>query len=99
MKLKKGDQVVVLSGKDAGKKGKLLKVFPKTQKVLVEGINIKKKHQRPTQKFGGGIIEKQAPMPAAKVQLICPRCSKAARVSRNDGRRFCKKCKEGIDKE
>lgn len=99
LKIKKNDQVVVLSGKDKGKKGKVLRVNPDKMKVVVEAVNMVKKHQRATQKFQGGIIEKPLAMPISKVSLICPRCSKPTRVSRSEGRRYCKKCKELIDKE
>lgn len=102
LKLKKGDKVLVLSGKDKGKKGKLLKVVPKSSKVVVEGINIIKKHQRQTQKFQGGIVEKPMAMMIDKVMLICPRCNKPTRVGKKiiDQKRvrFCRKCKEVVDK-
>lgn len=98
MNIKKGDTVVVLSGKDRGKKGKILRVITKTGKIIVEGVQVLKKHQKPTQKFQGGIIERPAPIPVGKVQVICPRCSKPARIGRVDGARVCKKCGEGIDK-
>lgn len=102
MKIKKGDKVVVLSGKNKGKKGKVLKVWPRKERVLVENVNMVKKHQRATQKFQGGIIEKPGPIAVSKVMLICPRCSKPARVGRKiqeDKRlRYCKRCKEIIDK-
>jgi len=98
MNLKKGDVVIVLSGKDKGKKGKILRVNSKSGKVVVEGVNIMKKHQKPTQKFQGGIIERPGLMPAGKVQVVCPRCSEKARIGRKEGARICKKCGEGIDK-
>jgi len=98
-KIKKNDQVVVLSGKDKGKKGKVLRVNPDKMTLMVEGVNMAKKHQRPTQKFQGGIIDKPVAMPVSKVSLVCPRCGKPTRVSKQDGRRYCKKCKELIDKE
>ena len=99
LKIKKNDQVIVLSGKDKGKKGKVLRVNPDKMKVLVEGVNMVKKHQRATQKFQGGIIDKPMAVPVSKVQLVCPRCGEPARVSRREGRRYCSKCKELIDKE
>lgn len=98
MNIKKGDTVIVLSGKDRGKKGKILRVISKTGKIIVEGVNVVKKHQKPTQKFQGGIIEKPSAIPFGKVQVVCPRCSKKARIGRKDGVRVCKKCGEGIDK-
>ncbi|KUK13579.1 MAG: 50S ribosomal protein L24 [Synergistetes bacterium] len=103
MHVKKGDKVIVLSGKDKGKEGKVLKVFPKDNKVLVEGINIVKKHLRPTQKTPqGGIVPQEAPIYACKVMVICPACAKPTRVGHaflEDGRkvRVCKKCGEVID--
>ena len=99
MNVKKGDNVFVLSGKDKGKKGKVVRIITKTQKVVVEGLNIIKRHQKPTQKFQGGIVERPAPMPVSKVMVICPRCNKPSRLGRSDGQRVCKKCKEGIDKK
>ncbi len=98
MRLKKGDVVLVLSGKDKGKKGKILKVNLKTSKVVVEGVAIMKKHQKPTQKFQGGIIERPNAIPVSKVQLVCPRCSKQTRIKKLEGVRICKKCGEVIDK-
>lgn len=98
MKLKKGDTVIVLSGKDKGKKGKILSVFPKEDKVIVEGVNVVKKHQRPTRNFPGGIIEKPLALFASKVMLVCPRCSQPTRVKIKDGLRACRNCEETIDK-
>jgi large subunit ribosomal protein L24 len=99
LNIKKNDEVLILSGKDRGKKGKVLRVIPDKMKVMVEGVNMAKKHQRATQKFQGGIIDKPMPVHLSKVQLICPRCSEAVRVKRIEGRRICNKCKEPIDKE
>lgn len=98
LNIKKGDTVIILSGKDAKKKGKVLRVITKTGKVIVEGLNIVKKHQRATQNFKGGIIEKPNGLPIHRVQLVCPQCSKPSRISRKDGVRVCKKCGEVIDK-
>ncbi|MBI5701850.1 50S ribosomal protein L24 [Candidatus Saganbacteria bacterium] len=98
LNLKKGDNVLVLSGKDANKKGKILRILSKSNRVIVEGANIIKKHQRATQSFQGGIIERPNAMPISKVKLICPRCSKPSRISRSEGVRVCKKCGEAIDK-
>ncbi len=102
LKIKKGDKVLVLSGKDKGKKGKILKVFPKSSKVVVEGVNIIKKHQRQTQNFKGGIVDRPNAMTVDKVMLICPRCNSPARVGKKviDQKRvrFCRKCKEVVDK-
>jgi len=100
MKLKKHDMVAVLRGKDRGKKGKILKLYPEKGMVIVEGINRIQKHSRPTRDNPkGGILMKEALMRIPNLMLVCPRCSKKTRVGYNilsDGskRRMCKKCKE-----
>lgn len=97
MKIHKGDQVLIISGKDRGKKGKILRVFPKKRKILVEGVGLVRKHQR-GKKTGekGQIIEMPSPIDASNVKLICSRCKKATRVGyeiRDDKKyRICKKC-------
>jgi large subunit ribosomal protein L24 len=102
--VRKGDKVRILSGKDKGKKGKILRTFPSEKKVLVEGINIIKKHARATQKVPqAGIREMEAPISSSKVMLICPSCQQPTRIFRRalaDGKsvRGCKKCGEYIDK-
>ncbi|AEH50818.1 50S ribosomal protein L24 [Pseudothermotoga thermarum] len=104
LKIKKGDLVEVISGKDKGKRGKILAALPKEGKVIVQGVNIVKKHQRPIPQLReGGIIEREAPIYACKVMLVCPNCDKPTRVGMKfleDGRkvRVCKKCGEIIDK-
>lgn len=103
LSIKKGDMVLVLSGKDKDKKGRVLTVMPKKEQLIVEGINIIKKHQKPTRKYPqGGIIEKEGPINRAKVMLLCPKCDKPTRIVARileDGKkvRVCKKCKEVID--
>ncbi len=102
-KIKREDFVVVIAGKDRGKKGKVLRVIPKKQRVVVEGVNIVKKHQKPTATTAGGIIEKPAPIHVSNVMLVCPKCGEATRVGftfLEDGSkvRKCKKCGEIIDK-
>ena len=97
MKIKKDDKVVVLSGKDKGKQGQILVSDPKAMKVIVEGVNIATKHQKPRkQGEEGGIIKVETPIYASKVQLVCPKCGKATRVGHKlaDGKkvRVCKKC-------
>ena len=97
MNIRKDDKVVVLSGKDKGKEGKILVSDPKAMKVIVEGINIATKHQKPRkQGEEGGIIKIETPIYAAKVQLVCPKCGKPTRVGHKiaDGKktRVCKKC-------
>lgn len=97
-KIKKGDTVLVITGKDKGKKGKVLSVIPKKERVVVEGVNIVKKHARPTQKNPkGGIITQEAGIHISNVKLVCPSCGQPTRVGfkvKEDGAkvRFCKKC-------
>lgn len=103
--VKKGDTVLVLSGKDKGKKGKVIQALPKKGKVVVEGVNKVKRHTKPTQKAPqGGIIVKEAAMHSAKVMLVCPACSKPTRIKKTalaSGAfaRTCKECGEIIDKD
>ena len=98
MSIKKGDVVVVLSGKDKGKQGKVLEVMPKSGKVIVEKINVVSRHTKPRkQGEEGGILKKEAPMYACKVQKVCPKCNKATRPAHKmlaDGKKVCvcKKC-------
>ena len=94
--IKRGDTVVILSGKSKGKQGKVLEVSPKEQKVIVEGCNMITKHVKP-RKMGeaGGIVKAEAPMYACKVQAVCPKCGKATRIGHTidkDGnkQRVCK---------
>lgn len=100
--IKKGDFVRVMTGKDEGKQGKVLSVNRDNGKLVIEGINMLKKHQRPTQKLAkGGIIERESPIPASKVMLLCPKCSKPTRIAhivKGDRKaRSCQKCNEMID--
>ncbi|MCK9217368.1 MAG: 50S ribosomal protein L24 [Firmicutes bacterium] len=102
--VKKGDQVVVISGKDKGKKARILVALPKTGKVIVEGVNINKKHKKPSgQLQQGGIINQESPIFASNVMLWCDKCKKGVRIGKKvlkDGTRvrFCKSCGEIIDK-
>ena len=103
--LKKNDNVLVISGRDRGKKGRVLRVIPDKQRVVVEGVNFIKRHTRPNpqRNIKGGIVEREAPLNASNVQLVCPECSRATRVGRqklDDGRsvRICRKCKGVVDK-
>ena len=97
MKLKKGDNVMVLAGNDKGKTGEVLEIIPKTEKVIVKGVNIRKKHVKP-RKAGeeGGIIPAEYPIHSSKVNVVCPKCQKATRigyiVENNEKVRVCKKC-------
>ena len=97
LKIKKNDTVVVLSGKDKGKQGKVLIADPKGLKVVVEGVNVATKHQKPRrQGEEGGIMKREAAIAACKVQVVCPKCNKGTRVAHKitDGKktRVCKKC-------
>ena len=97
MKIKTGDKVIVLSGKDKGKTGKVISADPKNGKVIVEGVSVATKHQK-AKKQGqdGGIMKIETPVYVSKVQLVCPKCGKATRVAHKitDGKktRVCKKC-------
>ncbi len=99
MKFKKGDNVLVLCGKDRGRKGKIAKTLPKTGKVIVEGINVHKKHRRPRrQGQKGEVVEINLPIDVSNVKLICSKCTKAVRVGYKfvgeNKYRVCKKCGE-----
>ena len=101
MKIHKGDQVLIISGKDRGKKGKTLSVFPKELRVLVEGINLRKKHVKPKRSGEKGqTVETPTPLAVANVKLICPKCAQASRVGykiiENKKYRICKKCEQEI---
>jgi len=101
--VKKDDQVMVMLGKEKGKTGKILRVIPKKERVIVEKVNFVKRHTRPSaQRRQGGIIEKEAPLHASNVMIICTKCNSPVRVGRKileDGGkvRYCKKCGELID--
>ena len=96
MKLKKGDNVIVLSGNNKGKTGEVLEVIPKTEKIVVKGINIRKKHVKAAPNREGGIQELEFPIHSSIVNLVCPKCGKATRIGyvvENDKKfRVCKKC-------
>ncbi len=102
LKIKKGDMVRVRAGKDKGKQGKVIQVFPRLGKVVVEGVNINKKHLRPQrQGEAGQVIEFAAPLAVSKVQLICSQCGKVTRVGftfddDNKKVRICRKCKASL---
>lgn len=102
--VKKGDKVVVLTGKDKGKEGKIIEAQPKKTKVVVEGVNKVKRHTKPNQANPqGGIVVKEAPVSSSNVMLVCPSCKKPSRIKKNqlsDGKyvRACVKCGENIDK-
>lgn len=102
--VKKDDTVAILSGKDKGKTGRILKVLPEKGRVVVENINMVKRHTRPNQQNSeGGILEKEATLDISNVQLVCSSCNTAARTGMrtlDDGNkvRYCKKCNEIVDK-
>ena len=102
MFVKKGDKVVVIAGKDKGKTANVLEVSPSDNKVLVEGVNVVTKHQKPrSQEDNGGIVKKSIPMEASNVMVVCPSCDKATRVKHGevDGKkvRTCSKCGASLD--
>lgn len=100
VKIRTGDQVIVISGKDAGKRGKVNEVLPKINRVIVEGVNVVKRHTRPTRKLPqGGIQEMEAPIHVSNVMVLCSKCHKPTRISYRvlgDGNRVrtCKHCRE-----
>lgn len=102
--VKKGDNVVVISGKDKGKKAKVLVALPREGKVIVEGVNMSKKHKKPGKDMQqGGIINQESPLFSAKVMLWCEKCKKGVRLGHkvlddNSKVRYCKSCGEILDK-
>lgn len=96
--VKKGDMVEVIGGKHRGKRGKILRVFPKSGQIIIEGVNMIKRHAKPTQKLPqGGIVEKEGRVFSGKVMFVCPKCGRAVRVGHGylgDGTkvRICKHC-------
>jgi large subunit ribosomal protein L24 len=102
--LKKNDLVMVIAGKEKGKSGRILRVFPRKNRVLIEKVNFIKRHSRPTgQTRQGGIIEKEAPIHGSNVMVVCEKCNLPIRVGKkilDDGKkvRVCKKCGELLDK-
>ena len=97
MRIKKGDTVKVLSGKDKGKTGEVLEILPKTNKIVVKGINIIKKHTKPRkQGEEGGILSMEGAIHVAKVNVVCPKCGKATKIGYSEEKgekvRVCKKC-------
>jgi large subunit ribosomal protein L24 len=101
LKLRKKDKVVVISGKDRGKTGEILKIYPEKQRVLVGKVNMVSKHRKPKQSEPGGIQKMEAPLHYSKVMLLCPRCEKPARtkletLSGGERVRLCRRCGESI---
>ncbi len=103
MKIRKNDTILVISGKDRGKKGKIRFAYPKDEKVLVEGVNMVKKNvKKISEQQPGGIIEREAPLRAANVMFFCSKCNHPARIGfriLKDGRkvRVCRACNEVVD--
>ena len=105
MNVRKDDNVMVVSGNALGKQGKVLMVFPAKNRIIIEGVNIVKRHSRPSQKNPqGGVVQKEAPVNATNVMVICPKCGKATRVGhtfvtdatsgKKKKMRTCKHCRE-----
>jgi len=100
-KIKKGDMVKVLAGKDKGKAGKVIAVIPEKDRIVIEKVNIIKKHKRPDQKTKGGIVEKEGSIHVSNAGLFCNKCNKSVRIQNKtleDGKkvRICSKCKDVI---
>ena len=103
--IRKNDNVLVITGRDRGKRGRVLRVLPEKNRLIVEGVNIIKRHTRPNpqRNIKGGIVEREAALHASNVQLVCPECGAMTRVGHrvlNDGRkvRICRKCEGVLDK-
>jgi large subunit ribosomal protein L24 len=103
--IRKNDNVVVTTGKDRGKRGRVLRVVADKNRLVVEGVNIIKRHTKanPQKQIKGGVVEREAPLHASNVQLVCPECGKPTRLGRKilgDGRkvRICRKCEGVVDK-
>ena len=103
--IRKNDSVVVTTGKDRGKRGRVLRVVPENNRLIVEGVNIIKRHTKANPQRGvkGGLVEREAPLHASNVQLVCPECGKPTRLGKKilgDGRkvRVCRKCEGVVDK-
>lgn len=101
MKVKKGDNILIISGKDRGRTGKIVKVFVKERQILIEGVNLKKKHVRPKREGEKGqIVSVPSAINASNVKIICPKCGKAVRIGykmeNKEKHRICKKCKQTI---
>ena len=103
--IRKNDNVIVTTGRDRGKRGRVLRVLPAKNRLIVEGVNFVKRHTRPNpqRNVKGGIVEREAALAMANVQLVCPECGRATRVGHrvlDDGRRvrICRKCEGVVDK-
>jgi len=103
--IRKNDNVLVITGRDRGKRGRVLRVLPTKGRVIIEGVNFIKRHTKanPQRNIKGGIVEREASLHASNVQIVCPECGAPTRVGSrrlDDGRRvrFCRKCKGVVDK-
>jgi len=103
--IRRNDNVVVLTGKDAGKRGRVLKVLPERNRVIVEGVNLIKRHTKPNpqRNIKGGVVQRESSLHASNVQLVCPECGARTRLGHRvlgDGRkvRVCRKCDGVVDK-
>jgi large subunit ribosomal protein L24 len=103
--IRRNDTVVVTTGKDRGKRGRVLKVVPDTNRLVVEGVNFIKRHTKPNpqRNIKGGLVEREAALHASNVQIVCPECGQPTRLGRRlleDGRkvRVCRKCEGVVDK-
>ena len=103
--IRKNDSVVVTTGKDRGKRGRVVRVVPEKNRLVIEGVNIIKRHTKanPQRNIKGGLVEREAALHASNVQLVCPECGKPTRIGRRilgDGRkvRVCRKCEGVVDK-
>jgi large subunit ribosomal protein L24 len=103
--IRKNDTVLIITGKDRGKRGRVLKVLPDKNRLIIEGMNLIKRHTRPNpgKNIKGGIVEREASVHASNAQLVCPECGAQTRVGRKilgDGRkvRVCRKCEGVVDK-
>ena len=103
--IRKNDNVVVTTGKDRGKRGRVVRLVPDKNRLVVEGVNLMKRHTRPNpqKNVKGGVVEREAPLHASNVQIVCPECGKPTRIGKkilDDGRkvRVCRKCEGVLDK-
>ena len=106
MNVRKNDRVVVIAGKDKGKKGRVIEVLPRKRKVIVEGVNVIKRHNKANTRRGvqGGIIERESPIDVSNVMVVCPHCGDPSRTGHqvlSDGQRTraCKRCGAAIEKQ
>ena len=103
--VRRNDTVIVIAGKNRGKRGRVLKLLPERNRVVVEGVNLIKRHTRPnpSRNIKGGVVEREASLHASNLQLVCPECGAQTRVGRRllgDGRkvRICRKCEGVVDR-